>query len=1128
MAGTQECLQWTSEHGDKKMPELARVEDQINDQHLRLIEQMFREANTAGGGGLDMKDFREAMKKIMEDVEDEDIDTIFMKVDSNCDGSMEWDDYLNYMLLEYREKDTLQQKNRPLFFPKPLKIVLADHHELIVGLQFYSFQHPPDKKKVDPGEQGAAGGCVTNHVHGGRYLSISQNGTLNFWSERFKLQRTVQISKMAHTTDQPILVTNMVCLDNINQLCISFTGRDIEFYDISASKCDVVYSLCGLEANAVVMDYWSHGHRGIYSIGDTSGTVYIFTSTNVIQNGLFNSVAFKTGTQRSLSHPLPECHTTWCLITVEALHSDWIRQIRYLPDLNVVATCCTTDRNAMALTTVPHSTKREIHTVRFHLKKGIQCFDYSPELNVLVTGGFDRVIRVWNPYVTCQATFQMKGCSAAITHIMVNDKQNKVISVSKDKNVCVWDLEDGMCLQNIHPKNISMGQFPISCTYCNPDTSTVVLATYKASTSTFIPQIGVLYGVVDSKNNTITEAVTSHEKPLCAALYNANFRQVVSGCHAGVVSVWDILSGEMVMQFQTSPKQQVEVTAMAFDGPKRRLFTGSKDGKLRLWNFNNGALLEQLPLVDNSEITGILYINDRIYVSGWSKRVVSYLDLKDGNTEMDYNVWNQYHTEDIYSMDVYGNKLLVTGSYNGDIILWNIDSRQAFCRLNASESALPLVPVRQVLDKGSRDTDTVQKVVVSETSTKARGCSFQGPSENGSEMKVGQKSKADHVFSRLDTPCMAVEKVLFLNTRERSPGTAILLSSAADGYVYAWSVSHGGGLLGKFKPAQQEGSVVSAMSTDSNNRMLLTGDSHGYIMLWDIEKYCYQMHDEGSCQDKSHSEESLRQWELIPHYCRVQGPRRVKVQQEKEGTEWCKVKVMRYEHWGCQVIDGWSVFLTPPKLLSSWRCHLKGIVHLEYAERYSLVVTASLDCNVRLWTIAGRYIGTFGQSSWQVGKLETMPRELPVDLKRVGSYQTLKVLNEGQHPHWRLGWVSIKFKMNLVIQTSQQDSKTERDCVSPNSDVQIEICQQEELSAVDTPVCTYSPEQIEQIWALRPEKGKQLRVFNTMPCTNLLPIAQPPLPDILKHHHQRMQETSEAVPKQKKSSRPCPTARYMA
>ena len=37
-----------------------------------------------------MAQFRDAMKKIMGDVDDEDVDIIFMKVDTNCDGRMDW------------------------------------------------------------------------------------------------------------------------------------------------------------------------------------------------------------------------------------------------------------------------------------------------------------------------------------------------------------------------------------------------------------------------------------------------------------------------------------------------------------------------------------------------------------------------------------------------------------------------------------------------------------------------------------------------------------------------------------------------------------------------------------------------------------------------------------------------------------------------------------------------------------------------------------------------------------------------------------------------------------------------------------------------------------------------------
>lgn len=92
-------------------------------------------------------------------------------------------------------------------------------------------------------------------------------------------------------------------------------------------------------------------------------------------------------------------------------------------------------------------------------------------------------------------------------------------------------------------------------------------------------------------------------KSIYTHTYQAILVQVVSGCHAGVVSVWDIQTGEKVMQFQTIPERPAEITAMAFDEFKRRLITGSNNGTIRLWNFNNGALLSEISLVDDQEVS---------------------------------------------------------------------------------------------------------------------------------------------------------------------------------------------------------------------------------------------------------------------------------------------------------------------------------------------------------------------------------------------------------------------------------------------------------------------------------------------------------------------------------------------
>ena len=49
------------------------------------------------------------MKKVLGETTDErELEKLFMKVDTNCDGTVDWDEFLSYMLLEYLEKDLIK------------------------------------------------------------------------------------------------------------------------------------------------------------------------------------------------------------------------------------------------------------------------------------------------------------------------------------------------------------------------------------------------------------------------------------------------------------------------------------------------------------------------------------------------------------------------------------------------------------------------------------------------------------------------------------------------------------------------------------------------------------------------------------------------------------------------------------------------------------------------------------------------------------------------------------------------------------------------------------------------------------------------------------------------------------
>jgi hypothetical protein len=50
-----------------------------------------------------------------------------------------------------------------------------------------------------------------------------------------------------------------------------------------------------------------------------------------------------------------------------------------------------------------------------------------------------------------------------------------------------------------------------------------------------------------------------------------------------------------------------------------------------------------------------------------------------------------------------------------------------------------------------------------------------------------------------------------------------------------------------------------------------------------------------------------------------------------------------------------------PQLLIAYRAHLRPITSIIYANDREIVLTSSIDCTIRLFTLTGRYIGFMDQ-----------------------------------------------------------------------------------------------------------------------------------------------------------------------
>jgi WD40 repeat protein len=213
----------------------------------------------------------------------------------------------------------------------------------------------------------------------------------------------------------------------------------------------------------------------------------------------------------------------------------------------------------------------------------------------------------------------------------------------------------------------------------------------------------------------------------------------------------------------------------------------------------------------------------------------------------------------------------------------------------------------------------------------------------------------------------AIEKLVFLKLREPSPTVGSLVACGAGGWVQFWNTT-GGGLVGEYNvwdtrrhslPLAERGlHSVTALHVNETETVLYTGNSLGYIQVWDICDYCL---DSG---------------------CRETTP---------------------------------TVKKTTPPLKLAWRSHLLSIVSIDTAEEGGVVITASTDCTVRLWTLKGFYIGTFGQRvAWQLPLPPPGPRGpnifplIPPDLHRSSSIETLHTISGAIKSKWILAKILLR------------------------------------------------------------------------------------------------------------------------
>ncbi|KAI9207639.1 WD40-repeat-containing domain protein [Polychytrium aggregatum] len=766
-----------------------RAEKELNLQHFRELMNIFRASEKDGKGCLSIDEFKEAFGMILgQGLNEEQMSHLFMKIDANIDDSVDWDEFSTFMLLQAEGHNKMKEEAETQLFDTEVRrsALLTPHKDAIVRILFL--------KKSS------------------RYVTCSREGTICHWGDRLKLQRSFSnvgfvpiegLEESSMKSAQKAKKGNKIprntevrwthdCtyMDNLNKIALASDDHHVTIYDFMTMETQLRLDL--QDTVALSLDYWSDSDNpdasdGTMYIGTDSGYVLVFTfNINLIDQYATQKHQGKT----VLLDSLGKNNKFSCILTKRKAHNDWTVMVRYYHDIHLIVSCSPDPTHSLVVATQVSKKKWIYHSAPVH--KGVNTFAYSKFPLTLVTGGTGKhlsskrapemkrigdKLRLWNPHRLKNPMAALKGHNAPIISITINELSGQIISLDFDKVVKIWDIRKQQCLQTLFDSVLHRPEDTIATVFFNSSGGGCLIAA---------SAIMSVYNLKERR--TAVTSPKSHDHPIRGVIYSANYKQVVSGCDGGIVNVWDITTGANVFRFSAT-SGKAEITAMSFDSNGRRLITGARDGTIRMWNYNNGQRLHEFMKLDGGEIAAITYIhlNERpmIAATGWNRRVSLFVDdfesytLHESETFPDRQQ-QAWHKDDIVSMEFSPPNLLATASYDGEIILFNVQSGHVLHRL-------------RVPDPWDAETK---------------------PNTNRS-----------------------IDKVLFLLERRHCHGAAELVTCGSDGMIRFWSIEEGQ-MIWACPGTSEPSEGIFTMSVNSSNTILITADTVGCVSVWDIADTC--------------------------------------------------------------------------------------------------------------------------------------------------------------------------------------------------------------------------------------------------------------------------------------------------
>uniref|UniRef100_A0A672GUP6 Uncharacterized protein n=1 Tax=Salarias fasciatus TaxID=181472 RepID=A0A672GUP6_SALFA len=457
--------------------EVAQLESRMNTEDYRKLQNLFLDSSGAPRS-LSRTEFINLAWSSVNRGSMEDYGLLFdgVVVTQEHQGRIDWPGLCSFLLLELSEKvKNGRAINKPRW--KPPRTLTCPHRD------------PVQKVLYQRGS--------------GQYLAVSKGGTVGLRDGRdmsLLLTRRLQNSTVA---PKDLWVTDAALLHNLHKIAVSFTSKEVCFYDILSNQdFSCKYKLQGLKFTPWCLDYWVDASRpdhAVLAIGDIGGQVNALHFTSA-QISLFKRLGRRTDSDSAdISYSL----LSGC--------GKLIAMLRYLGSLEALVSCSTRPQSSMVIGW-KEKESRSLRVTSYFTKMGVWDMDHHAGLGLIATAGVDHQVLLWNPYVTSEAVCALSGHAAPVAAVRFTQTEGQLLSYSKDKVLCLWDVANRLCAHRVAGVFPDIREDPHTLLFVQEERQHVILS---------FNSLLVLLDTVKEERKT-----SSHEHPITCVLYNSLFKQV--------------------------------------------------------------------------------------------------------------------------------------------------------------------------------------------------------------------------------------------------------------------------------------------------------------------------------------------------------------------------------------------------------------------------------------------------------------------------------------------------------------------------------------------------------------------------------------------------------------------------